>query len=68
MPETVSAELFFKIGFYSLVLIFLVHAVIFSYHWISFGADRSSSLWGIGVYVGGGLLFVISLLTTFLML
>ena len=55
-----SASELFRLGFYLLLLIFTIHAVVFAYHWLSFGANRSSSLIGIAVYLlVGALLLVI---------
>lgn len=63
-----DAATIFQIIFYVAVLLFVLHAVIFSYHWLTFGADRKKSLTGVAVHLcAGSALLVIMAITLFTM-
>ena len=45
-------------------LIFLAHAAVASYHWLTYGSDRALSLLSIFIYVGvGGFILTAMLIT-----
>jgi hypothetical protein len=44
-----------------MVCIFILHWVVASYHWYTFGSEKSLSYLSILVYGGGGLLILVSM-------
>ena len=44
----------FTILFYVLAAIFVVHAIIATYHWLTYGTSRASALLAVAIYCGGG--------------
>jgi hypothetical protein len=48
--------------------IFIAHWVIASYHWYTFGSERSISILSIAIYGGGGLFVLITMGTLLLIM
>ena len=68
MTLSFTAVEVFQLIFYILLLIYVIHASVFSYHWLSFGSERTASLLGITVYLlSGGLMLLIMASSLFLM-
>lgn len=63
---TFDPAVLFQIGFYLAVLIFTVHAVVLTYHWFSFGADKKHSKTALTIHliVGGSLIAIMALTLT----
>lgn len=47
--------------FFVLAVLFIVHALIAAYHWLSYGTNRASALLGVLVYIGGGAFLLIAM-------
>ena len=45
--------------FYILLFIFVLNALFLAYHWFSFGSSKSTSLLALGIYLGGGAVFLV---------
>lgn len=63
-----DAFVIFQILFYLAVLIFVIHAAVFAYHWLTFGADKKKSLTGVAIHLAvGSVLLIIMAITLFTM-
>jgi hypothetical protein len=51
----------FELLFYIAALVFIIHTVILSYHWLSYGADRKQSWIGITVHLGVGSALILTM-------
>lgn len=49
----------FQLGFYILLGMATIHALVLAYHWRSYGANKTQSLVGIAVYLLGISLFLL---------
>ncbi len=51
-------------GYYVLLLIFTIQAVILSYHWFTWGSSKTISLTALAVYLCGGAILLLTLSVT----
>ena len=49
-----SADVLFQLGFFIALGAFTIHGLILSYHWLTYGANRSQSLMSLAIYLVGG--------------
>jgi len=56
----------FQLLFYVALLVFVIHAVVVAYHWISYGADRKRSWLGIGIHLTAGSILLLIMAMTLL--
>jgi hypothetical protein len=54
-------SLLFELSFFIALLLFTIHAIVITYHWLSYGAKRSQSLLSIGIYLCGGMFLLLLL-------
>ena len=52
------------LSFYIAAFLFVIHALIVGYHWLTFGTSRSLSTTAVAVYVGAGSLILLVIATT----
>jgi len=50
------------LGFFVVTLVFTIHALVVMYHWLTYGTNKNFSFTAILIYIGGGALFLLSLL------
>lgn len=54
ITTTFNIKDIFSLIFYIAALILVIHIIVFSYHWYTFGANKKASLIGILVHIIGG--------------
>jgi hypothetical protein len=59
--ETLSLGTVFELGYYVLLFVFVVHALMLGYHWFEFGQSRRTSTIALAVYLSGGALLFLTL-------
>lgn len=52
---------FFELLFPILVVVFIIHTIILSYHWYTYGDQKSISTTALIVYVAGGVILFLTL-------
>ena len=61
MLPSIDMSSLLQLIFYIVVLGFIIHAAIVSYHWLTYGVARSTSLMAVAVYLVGGSLLLITM-------
>jgi len=50
--------------FYMLLLIFSVHVLFLGYHWFNYGTKYRTAVLALAIYLSGGAVFFLTLVTT----